>query len=228
MAEDEQDTPAGLKQQLEEYRASLEELNEGLTIDPANEELVKLKKDLLEVIVITETRLRILSQNATDPTPPAAAGAASPRPVETINVGDKVYSIYSADGLWYEAVVKQVQPGGTYSVTFTGYGNSEDRKQEHLRRIDGSVTLEQLNAVASAAQGNSKKRTTAAWESSTTDPKKQAKYDFIAFELGVTSLQASREAQKGGPNSTSLEAVCEQGTEDEDGHGHPKAEGVDL
>ena len=174
MAEDEQQTPEVLQQRLAEYRASLEELNEGLKLDPSNEELVKLRKDVMEVIADTESRLR--SQTTSDRTPPAAAAVPAAAQAAVIREGDKVYTLYSVDGLWYEAVVKQVQPTGSFTVTYTGYGNSEEREIDHIRRIDEGITLEQLNAQAKAGGADTKKRTSAAWELTAKDSKKQAKY----------------------------------------------------
>lgn len=174
MAEDEQ-APEVLQQRLDEYRASLEELNEGLKLDPSNEELVKLRKDVMEVIADTESRQR--SQSTSDRTPPAAAAVPAAVQAAVISEGDKVYALYSGDGLWYEAVVKQVQPTGSFAVTYTGYGNSEEREIDHIRRIDGGLTLQELNAQAKGGP-DTKKRTSAAWELTAQDSKKQAKYDM--------------------------------------------------
>lgn len=176
MAEDEPETPEVLKLRLEEYRSSLSEVNEGLKLDPTNEELIKLRKDVLEVIAFTENSLRSLSQpTAADRTPPAAAGVSAPAAAKAlIGEGDKVFALYSGDGQWYEGVVKQVHATGNVTVTYPGYGNTEERDPSQVIKADGSITLQELNAQAKAG-ADTKKRTSAAWELTAKDPKKQAK-----------------------------------------------------
>lgn len=231
MAEDEQETPEALKLRLEEFRSSLEEITEGLKLDPSNDELLKLRKDVLEVIAFTEGRLRGLSQSTgADRTPPAAAGAsAAPAVAKTVvSEGDKVFAIFSGDGLWYEGVIKQVHASGNVTVLYSGYGNSEERDLGQLRKADGTVTLDELNAQLKAG-ADTKKRTSAAWELPSKDPKKQAKCATLSCSRAYClSFQGAGQAEEGGSGGAVVEAVCEQGVEDEGGHGRPEAQGVDL
>jgi len=49
-------------------------------------------------------------------------------------VGEKVQAKYSADGRWYNAVIKTTK-GDTYNVTYTNYGNSEFVPITSLRKL---------------------------------------------------------------------------------------------
>ncbi len=48
--------------------------------------------------------------------------------------GERVEAVYSEDGMWYAAVIDAVLPEtGQYCVTFTEYGNSEQRGEDCIR-----------------------------------------------------------------------------------------------
>ncbi len=122
-----------MRQKLAEYRNSLNELSEALKADPGNEELQKLQKDLLEVITLTEDLLK-KSGSGSEERPPSSHPA--PAASSIFPIGSRVFAQFSGDGLWYEAVVDEVRPDGTYLLTYTGYGNSEERPSELVKPKD--------------------------------------------------------------------------------------------
>jgi survival-of-motor-neuron-related-splicing factor 30 len=120
--------------QLQTYKEQFEQIEEALKQDPSNEELLKLKGDLVEVINLTEDLLKLKGTNvatstasnsvsakqsaAQPPSPPQhqlQSRSSSGTSVAVSNTPSKVNGIftsgsrclakYSEDGLWYEAVI---------------------------------------------------------------------------------------------------------------------------
>ncbi|XP_063047979.1 survival of motor neuron-related-splicing factor 30-like [Engraulis encrasicolus] len=111
-----------LLKQLSSYKAQLQQVEAALSTDQENEDLLKLQKDLQEVIELTKD---LLTQQ------PAEGGSgAQSSETETHtcswSVGDKCMALWSQDGQWYEAELEEVDvENGTAAVTFSGYGNAE-------------------------------------------------------------------------------------------------------
>ncbi|KAK3782842.1 hypothetical protein RRG08_002473 [Elysia crispata] len=121
------------------YQLQLQQVEAALTTDPNNEELLKLQKDLQEVIHLTQEL-----QNATESaagTAPASGLASSSsesgnwssaenglQSIDTAitswKIGDKCMALWEEDGQHYEAVVEELLDDGTCTVTFTGWNNS--------------------------------------------------------------------------------------------------------
>lgn len=176
--------PKELKQKLTEFETSLEELNSALSLDPKNEELLKLKADLVDVIAETRKSLQKF-EKPTSPVAPSSEGNSESNDHDQSSedhttaeghptIGNKVYAQYSGDGLWYEAVVDSVTPSGSFVVTYAGYGNSEERPVELVKIPSATITLELLNSVQFKSDTQNKKRP--AGPDVSKDAKKQAKY----------------------------------------------------
>ncbi|KAB5562566.1 hypothetical protein PHYPO_G00019380 [Pangasianodon hypophthalmus] len=111
-----------LVKQLSSYRAQLQQVEAALSTDPENEDLLKLQKDLQEVIELTKDLLTsqpaegVASTNSSDAAPPK----------HSWKVGDRCMAMWSQDGQQYEAEIEEIDSeNGTAAITFTGYGNAE-------------------------------------------------------------------------------------------------------
>ncbi|XP_035659641.1 survival of motor neuron-related-splicing factor 30-like [Branchiostoma floridae] len=106
--------------QITTYKAQLQQVEAALTTDPNNEDLLKLKQDLQEVIDLSLD----LAKAGQSGTGPSGEGAA-PQPVKEWQVGDMCMAPWSEDGGFYEATIDEKLEGGRVTVTFEGWGNSE-------------------------------------------------------------------------------------------------------
>ncbi|XP_028323611.1 survival of motor neuron-related-splicing factor 30 [Gouania willdenowi] len=128
-----------LMKQLNNYKAQLEQVDVALASDPDNEDLLKLQKDLQEVIDLTKDLL------ASQPSEGASSTKeADKAPVKGFwKVGDKCLAVWSQDGQVYEAEIEDIdRENGTAAVTFTGYGNAELIPLQKLKAADeGQLVL---------------------------------------------------------------------------------------
>jgi hypothetical protein len=121
---------------LEQYK----QVELALGQDPQNEELLNARKELQEIVTLTEDLYNIKKAEsmprpppfaAAPPMPAAAYHAAPPAPTSAwpaggapppqppgapFAVGSRVQAIYQADGLWYEAVIDAITDDGIYKV----------------------------------------------------------------------------------------------------------------
>ncbi|XP_077351684.1 survival of motor neuron-related-splicing factor 30 [Festucalex cinctus] len=128
-----------LVKQLGSYKAQLQQVEVALSTDQENEDLLKLQKDLQEVIDLTKDLLASQPAEAT----PSANGSA-PAPIRHIwKVGDKCLSVWSQDGQVYEAEIEEIDhENSTAAVTFTGYGNAEVIPLQNLKAVEDRRRLE--------------------------------------------------------------------------------------
>ena len=67
-------------------------------------------------------------------TAPAPAAVAAPAAsASKYKVGDNVVAQFSEDQVWYVGKVDAVHDNGSYKITYTEYGNTEDRTEEFIR-----------------------------------------------------------------------------------------------
>ncbi len=137
---------ADLAQQLAEYQQSLGELDEGLKLDPKNAELLALRTQLLGLIEELQKVTRPAATAHSPPSSPPAPTNGATTEAE-LKVGTSVYVQWSQDNIWYEATIEEVRGPNTFFVTFSGYGNQEERSQEFIR-LKGTTDLETLNSAA--------------------------------------------------------------------------------
>ncbi|XP_051778149.1 survival of motor neuron-related-splicing factor 30 isoform X2 [Erpetoichthys calabaricus] len=111
-----------LVKQLASYKAQLHQVEAALSTDADNEDLVKLQKDLQEVIELTKD---LLSSQPSVAIPNSRNPAATPVS-HSWEVGDSCMAVWSEDGQLYEAEIEEIdEENGTAAITFLGYGNAE-------------------------------------------------------------------------------------------------------
>ncbi|XP_052765194.1 survival of motor neuron-related-splicing factor 30-like [Mya arenaria] len=130
-----------LQANLSMYKLQLQQVDESLSSDPDNEDLKKLRTDLLEVIELT---LDLIGQNqpaATDDVTEVggASGetmATKRAPVKHWLPGDRCLAMWSKDKNFYEATVDEVLEDGSCTVTFDEYGNTDLTEVSLLKPAD--------------------------------------------------------------------------------------------
>ncbi|XP_061181457.1 survival of motor neuron-related-splicing factor 30-like [Saccostrea echinata] len=129
------------QENLSTYRLQLQQVEASLTTDPDNEDLNKLKKDLQEVIDLTEELIgnKQLAAIAADASISGSSlgSTEDTGPVEW-QVGDPCLAIWSKDGQYYEAKIDEILEDGTCAVTFENYGNTDVTEVKLLRKVDPS------------------------------------------------------------------------------------------
>ncbi|XP_069106645.1 survival of motor neuron-related-splicing factor 30-like [Argopecten irradians] len=131
-----------LQSNLATYKLQLQQVEASLTNDADNEDLLKLKKDLQEVIDLTAELVgqqhAILGGATLVEAGPSAEETESK--VELVKhdwkSGDGCLAMYSEDGQFYEAFVDEVLEDGTCTVKFKDYGNTDVTEVKFLKPID--------------------------------------------------------------------------------------------
>ncbi|KAK1232672.1 hypothetical protein PQX77_004148 [Marasmius sp. AFHP31] len=122
---------------LETYKVQLSQVDDALAADPGNAELESLRKELKELIDLTEAAL---AQAAAESSSKAESSrkTATSTPTHSWSAGDECLAKYSGDGGWYPARITFV--GGSadkriYSVVFKGYNTTEQVSPSDLKPI---------------------------------------------------------------------------------------------
>ncbi|KAL0106584.1 hypothetical protein PUN28_016346 [Cardiocondyla obscurior] len=155
---------------LQNYKLQLQQVEAALTTDPNNEELIKLKFDLKEVIKLTHDLIKSQQQEKRQ-----ADGMDAKDPIllavlaNKWKVGDQCMAPWSEDGKYYEATIDAINEDGLVNVTFNEYKNTD------------VTMLSQLKSVAKRpasdwADQKSKKRKMQAAAVAGSDPNKQREY----------------------------------------------------
>ncbi|XP_025266035.1 survival of motor neuron-related-splicing factor 30 isoform X1 [Camponotus floridanus] len=155
---------------LQNYKLQLQQVEAALTTDPNNEELIKLKFDLKEVIKLTHDLIKSQQQekrqaNGMDAKDPILLAVLANK----WKVGDQCMAPWSEDGKYYEATIDSISEDGVVNITFNEYKNTD------------VTMLSQLKSVAKRpasdwADQKSKKRKMQAAAVAGTDPNKQREY----------------------------------------------------
>lgn len=139
------DAGEDLAANLKNYEIQLQQVIAALESDSENEELLKLKFDLEEVIKLTKELM--------GPSLPSAghsSGVSKSNARPTYRAGDRVQAPYSEDGLYYEAVVDDITSDGQCTVVFSsdvlgrGSTTSSDGKQSKWSKGVSEVCLVSL------------------------------------------------------------------------------------
>ncbi|XP_075226943.1 survival of motor neuron-related-splicing factor 30 isoform X2 [Lycorma delicatula] len=120
-----------LNANLQNYKLQLQQVEAALTTDPDNEELVKLKVDLEEVIQLTceLIKTQLLEEQAAIESSSAPTNSNNKADLSSLqNVkekqdwksGDKCLALWNNDGQYYEAVIESIE-GDEVSVMFDNY-----------------------------------------------------------------------------------------------------------
>ncbi|XP_013116045.1 survival of motor neuron-related-splicing factor 30 [Stomoxys calcitrans] len=139
---------------LQNYKLQLQQVEAALLTDPANEELLKLKKDLEEVIELSrdlvKTQLEEQSKFAyVEPT--TSKSLTSYDEIESVllqteklvspsriwKIGDTCQAKWTEDGQYYDATIEGISDDGEVSVIFEAYQN---RSTTHLRELRERTT----------------------------------------------------------------------------------------
>ncbi|XP_071754835.1 survival of motor neuron-related-splicing factor 30 [Centroberyx gerrardi] len=122
-----------LMKQLSSYKAQLQQVEAALSTDTENEDLLKLQKDLQEVIELTKDLLTSQPSEGT-----TSANSADAAPLKhSWKVGDRCMSVWTQDGQLYEAEIEEIDgENGTAAVTFSGYGNAEVIPLQNLKPLE--------------------------------------------------------------------------------------------
>lgn len=152
-----------LAKQLAGYKAQLHQVEAALTANGENEDLLKLKKDLQEVIELTKDLLSSQPSDATENSDDLASLSGS----HIWKVGDRCMSVWSDDGQWYEAEIEEIdEENGTAAITFSGYGNAEVTSLLNLRPAEegkkskddgGSLPMSKKELIAHQREYKKKK-----------------------------------------------------------------------
>ncbi|XP_036389390.1 survival of motor neuron-related-splicing factor 30-like [Megalops cyprinoides] len=119
-----------LVKQLASYKAQLQQVEAALSTDPENEDLLKLQKDLQEVIELTKD---LLSSQPSAATPSSDSMSATPLS-HSWKVGDTCMAVWNEDGQLYKAEIEEIdEENGTAAVTFLGYGNADVIPLQNLK-----------------------------------------------------------------------------------------------
>ncbi|XP_073957122.1 survival of motor neuron-related-splicing factor 30 [Choristoneura fumiferana] len=126
-----------MAEDLRNYNLQLQQVEAALLTDPQNEELLKLKGDLEEVIELTQDLIKTQegeskaanihgSSNDDDVTASllAAEEETEHHALSQLHVGDKCLAKWKSDGMFYDAVIEEITVDH-YKVRFDGYTTSE-------------------------------------------------------------------------------------------------------
>uniref|UniRef100_A0A336LZR9 Survival of motor neuron-related-splicing factor 30 n=1 Tax=Culicoides sonorensis TaxID=179676 RepID=A0A336LZR9_CULSO len=127
---------------LNNYQMQLQQVKAALSTDPNNEELLKLKSDLEEVIELTKDLIRAQAEEQKK-TYIAPAGSyegsnyyekqkASDTPTKYWKVGDKCQAKWT-DGQYHDATIESISDDGDVSVIFDTYQNRGASSLRDLR-----------------------------------------------------------------------------------------------
>ncbi|XP_053618443.1 survival of motor neuron-related-splicing factor 30 [Plodia interpunctella] len=146
-----------MAEDLRNYKLQLQQVEAALLTDPQNEELLKLKADLEEVIELTQDLIKTQdgdskvtnirgSSNDDDVTASLLAAEeaeAGERSYSSWRIGEKCLAKWRSDGMFYEAVIEEI---GTESlkVKFDGYTTLETVAAGDIKAI-GSGTKRPLS-----------------------------------------------------------------------------------
>jgi len=133
-----------LKTNLESYYLQLQQVDAALTTDPTNDELLKLRNDLQEVIDLTK---ELLSSQPPEPSSSAPEPGYSlddeeeDKDPEDWSVGDKCLAPWPQDGKYYEAIIEEIQPDGKVSIGFTAYSHGDVTHISLIKPVGSDVNV---------------------------------------------------------------------------------------
>uniref|UniRef100_A0A1A9VFS8 Survival of motor neuron-related-splicing factor 30 n=2 Tax=Glossina TaxID=7393 RepID=A0A1A9VFS8_GLOAU len=133
---------------LQNYKLQLQQVEAALLTDSENEELLKLKRDLEEVIELTRDLIKtqLEEQRKSAYVEPSASKATYDEieaalleaeklitPGKTWNIGDKCQAKWTEDGQFYDATIEGITEDGEVSVIFDAYQNRSTTNLKELR-----------------------------------------------------------------------------------------------
>ncbi|KAM3967452.1 splicing factor 30 [Aphomia sociella] len=139
-----------MAEDLRNYKLQLQQVEAALLTDAQNEELLKLKADLEEVIELTQD----LTQDGDSKVPnihgssndddvtasllAAEEGETAEKSYSNWNIGEKCLAKWRADGMYYEALIEEVG-GDNLKVKFDGYTTLEVVSLDDVKPMGSSL-----------------------------------------------------------------------------------------
>ncbi|XP_015917322.1 survival of motor neuron-related-splicing factor 30 [Parasteatoda tepidariorum] len=124
-----------LSSNLQSYQLQLQQVEAALTNEPDSEELLKLKKDLQEVIHLTTDLIAANADKA-----PGSYNDETNREFGTYGykwtAGDACLAPWSEDNQFYEAIIEDITEDGQCTVNFVAYGNTDVADIKQLKPLD--------------------------------------------------------------------------------------------
>lgn len=153
---------------LQNYKLQLQQVEAALTTDPNNEELIKLKFDLKEVIKLTHDLIKSQHQekrqaNGMDAKDPILLAVLANK----WKVGDQCMAPWSEDSKYYEATIDVINEDGIVNVTFNEYKNTDVTMLSQLKSISKRPASDWVDQKAKKMQANAV---------AVADPNKQREY----------------------------------------------------
>ncbi|XP_068626575.1 survival of motor neuron-related-splicing factor 30 [Battus philenor] len=141
-----------MAEDLRNYKLQLQQVEAALLTDPENEELLKLKGDLEEVIELTQDLIKTQegdikvhdfhsssnNDNVTASPPPDDDDSSLGNPVSKLHIGEKCLAKWKADGMFYEATVEEISTE-SLKVKFDGYTTLEVVSIHDVKSIHSGV-----------------------------------------------------------------------------------------
>lgn len=138
---------------LKNYEIQLQQVLAALEVDGGNEELLKLKADLEEVIQLTKELMGSSSgETAGNVTAdPANHGTSSSTIQHQFKAGDRVMAPWSVDGLYYEARIEDVTSDGQCTVSFSSalLGTDEGKQRKWDKSVSEVCLVDLLKPLSS-------------------------------------------------------------------------------
>ncbi|TPX36307.1 hypothetical protein SmJEL517_g01626 [Synchytrium microbalum] len=196
-------------EELGQYEFQLQQVDEALSRDPSNSELLKLKTSLVELIQLVHATVGIPAQQPSNShtTPDSPKLQQQSSSTSTLNKssttqwtrGQRVMAKYQKDGLFYEATIDSIptEKTLTYRVVFTGYGNSEQVRPNDIREVPPlpSIPASALLNTASASSTNPQSSST---ESEAATRKRTASESVFGPPPSVERKKARKDAAAAG------------------------------
>lgn len=150
------------EEQLKEYTLQLQQVEAALTVNPGNDELLKLKNDLREVITLTTELIAAqeIENITTNHSSQKVASTSNYTDTSSINwnVGDKCLAPYEDGGPLYDAVIEEILGDGTCTVTYSAYHDTEIVQLSSLQAQDDSYKKVEEKAVSSSTTNTSQSK----------------------------------------------------------------------
>ena len=137
-----------LRTSLDTYKLQLQQVEAALTAEPTNEELLKLKTDLVEVIALTNELISAQFEGEEDVKTKGSDSRSSHKKHIQWNVGDKCMAPWSNNGQYYDCTIEDMNESGEVSIRFDAYGNSDvtsiEKLKERPRGLEGGMSDKSL------------------------------------------------------------------------------------
>lgn len=182
---------------LQEYQIQLEQVEIALKSDPDNEELSKLKADLLEVINLTK---ELLAEEAESKESSKKGNKHYSKSSINWRPGQKCMALWRVDGKHYPGTLDQILDDGTCTVIFDDKSNSEISQLSQLLPYDPDAVYQlkkgqSSNSKTSTQVGHKKAFTKKELELKLREAKKRKKEKF-ALKIKAQEEISEKEKNK--------------------------------